>query len=397
KQSLNQGVSQEEIKNTLLNNNWPQEDIDLAFKMVLGSINAPSLSPQSVDSISTKLLSTGELLRNTFHLYKQKFLTLFSIALISSVISIILSLLIVTILQASHLSTFVDWIILFLVSLFIGLIQLISHIALIYALKEDKISIIQAYRNSLANILNVIWISILFSSIVFSLPLVFMMLGFTIKSAFIPLLILSAFLTLIPGLIFIIWFIFSNYVLVIEHIKGIKALMRSREYAKGQVNNIFSREFSVTFLILVPLLIIYFILVLLEIPNAKTIIEFINSILVVPFATAFLYLLYSNIKALKANQVVSEKPKEHTLYLTLAILGMIMMVILPFKVISYLSSELNSMQNKVQESQITSDLSALKVGVQYYYINNNKYPQTLDELFAKYPDRFYSEYIDPIT
>jgi len=403
KASLSQGISKEEIKNVLLSSNWPIEDIELAFKMVLDSTTGPTgptgpIPPQSSVISSNRLLSFGELFRNTFDLYKKKFRTLIGIAVIPELITILAVALIKNNLSSSAVTNFI---IIVALALLTTVLNLLSTITIIYALKEDKISIVQAYRNSLNNILNALWINILFVSIVFSLPLVCVALGFTIKSMFIPFLILGAFLNLIPGLIFVMWFIFSNDVLVVENTKGIKALLRSKEYAKGQINNIFSRLFIAGLLFAAFTFAVSFIMgiivVLLRSALLEHIVNLIMSILYITFPTTFTYLLYLNIKGLKAGQISSENQKEKIIYWILAIIGLIMLLILPFKVIPYMSSKLYSIQNKAQESQITLDLLTLKAGIQYYSINNNKYPQTLDELFNTYPELFSREPIDPIT
>jgi len=400
KDNLNQGKSKEEITNILLSNNWPIEDIETAFKMVLdsttGSIN--SISSQSSAIGSHRLLSFGELFRNTFDLYKKKFLALIGIAAIPELITILA----VTLIKNNPSSSVVtNFIIIVALTLLTIVLNLLSVITIIYVLKDDKISIVQAYQNSLKNILNVLWINVLSLSIISSLPLIFIILGFTLKSLLIPFLILSALLFLVPGLIFLMWFIFSNYVLIVENIKGIKALLRSKEYTKGQINNIFSRLFIAGLLVVLFIFVIAFIMeiivALLKSALLEKIVNLIINILNVTFLTTFTYLLYLNIRDLKGGQIYLENKKEEKLYWVLAIIGLIMLLILPFKVVPYFSSELKSMQDTNQKLMIISEMNALGTGVRYYAEMKGKYPQTLDELFNTYPELFPREPIDPIT
>jgi len=400
KASLSQGISKEEIKNALLSRNWPIEDIELAFKMVADSTTGPmgSIPPQSSAISSNKLLSFGELFRKSIDLYKKKFLTLIGIAAIPELATILLG----TLLQGNpSFSATANLIILFVAWLFIVVLNLLTSITIISALKEDKISIIQAYRNGLANILNAIWVNILFFSIVFGIPSVFIMLGLIVNSMLIPCLILSALLALIPGVIFMMWFIFSNYVLVVENTKGMKALLRSEGYAKGQVNKIFSRLFIVTLIFIILTTAVSLITEIiggpLKIAFLEKIFNWIIATLSITFPLTFTYLLYLNVKELKGGQVSSENQRKEKMYWALAIVGLIMLIILPFKAIPLVLSELNSMQDEMLEMEIMGDMVNLKVAVNYYERMKGKYPNSLDELFAAYPNLFSRKPIDPIT
>lgn len=168
-----------------------------------------------------KLAGAFEILSQALKIYQQRKLTIWGIMIIPSLISFAVSVFVPTTMYNLKEALFsFDWtkiwrfLFMFLI---LGLVILISQIwgqiALIYAIKDEqeKIGTIEAYRRGRTKILPYLWVSILVGIITF--------IGFI--------------LLVIPGIIFFIWFILALYVLIVEDLRGMKALSKSREYVHG--------------------------------------------------------------------------------------------------------------------------------------------------------------------
>ncbi len=404
KQSLNQGVSKEVIKNTLLSNGWPMEDIELAFKMILdaqSSIQGPT--PVVPHVKVNKILSLGELINYTWHLYRQKFSSLLKITALAATLIYLVDVIFSSNLASLHPNP----ILVAIVAIINILIQLLETIALIYAVKNnnDNISVSEAYQYAIKKFLPSIWVSILTFAVVLAIPLSFILIGLSLSaSSIIPWLIMGALTLIFPGIILTLWFIYGIYAVVIDNANSFSALIMSKNYVEGQVNNVFSRTFLADLLVAVAALPFFFILSLLllplailKIPDVSYLRTIIYGLFATPFLIIFNVFLYNNLKELKSDRVLKETPKEKIILSVLAILGMLTMILVPIKVFKYFSSQLQSMQNEVQSYQTISNLNTLKTAVQYYKSDKGKYPKTLDDIAKAYPDLFSSVPIDPIT
>lgn len=87
-----------------------------------------------------------------------------------------------------------------------------------------------------------------------------------------------------------IWFNFATYVLVVENIKGTKALSRSKFFVKGYWWSVFWRSIVLGMLMGIIALVLGFI------PIAGGI---IGEVLLTPFTIVFGFLLYEDLKRLK--------------------------------------------------------------------------------------------------
>ena len=192
-----------------------------------------------------KLYSITKLLENSWEIYKKNFKILcgimsvpFFFILAFALMSIPLgffSLFIKTLSTGSYvwlslLKTSALFILIFFTCLL--LTGAWSQIALLYAIKErkNKASIKESFLKTKDKII---------SSILISFAV-----GFCVAFGFIFL--------FIPGIVFLVWFYFSHYVLVAEDLSGTKALKRSRELTKGKEIDIFVRLiviFIIVFLI----------------------------------------------------------------------------------------------------------------------------------------------------
>jgi len=84
--------------------------------------------------------------------------------------------------------------------------------AFLHAVADDRLAFGEALEKGPALILPLIWVGFLS--------------GFIITG--------GLFLFVIPGIIFMVWFFFAQFILVKEDVRGMKALLKSREYVRGE-------------------------------------------------------------------------------------------------------------------------------------------------------------------
>lgn len=176
-----------------------------------------------------------------------------------------------------------SFIALFIVAVLIAVslfVHLWSWVALLFTIKdrEENIGIKESYRRGWNKIFSYLWVSILS--------------GFITMVGFIFL--------FIPGLIFLIWFSLASYVLVCENKRGWTALMASREYIRGNWRWVFWRF---VFVALVLFLIFYLsdtISNLIGVSNNNSFFSYINYAFLTPIVTIYSFLIYENLRKIKA-------------------------------------------------------------------------------------------------
>lgn len=247
-----------------------------------------SFVPQSFQSAPApqRLMSIGELFSQSWKVYKSRFWTILGIIVIQ-----ILARLIVVIggvfggffgiagLSAALKSPFPDpttiavslSIISIIVLIILSLIYIWGNASLIYAVVNKELTTWAALKRGFKILLPFLWISFLVGVCVMG----------------------GIFLLIIPGIIFGVWFAFSNYVLIAENIRGSKALKRSKFLVRGYGWQIFRRLFVFAGLIYV----VDFI------GNLHDVIGIISGIvylfLLSPLFIIYSYLIYQNLKSLK--------------------------------------------------------------------------------------------------
>jgi hypothetical protein len=127
-------------------------------------------------------------------------------------------------------------------------------------------------------------------------------------------------LFLIPGIIFLVWFIFSQFILVSEGNIGMDAMLRSKEYVKGNWFDVFLRLFVIGLIYMVV--------------NMVPFIGPILSIVFFPFMMIFIYLIYHDLKELKGNSTVYSNSTEQKFKWIL--LGTLGYIVLPLIIIGFL-------------------------------------------------------------
>ena len=112
-------------------------------------------------------------------------------------------------------------------------------------------------------------------------------------------------LLIIPGIIFAVWFIFSNLIVVLEGKRGTEALKASKSLVTGRWGAVFGR-FVLLVLSILAILIVIGIVAALFRGLGFVVSAVFSSFLITPLEAIFLYVLY---KDLKANpQLAEAKP-----------------------------------------------------------------------------------------
>jgi len=136
-------------------------------------------------------------------------------------------------------------------------------------------------------------------------------------------------LLIIPGVIFMVWFFFAQFILVKEDVHGMSALLKSREYVRGEWFNVALR-----------LLLVWAASVLL---GVIPLVGPLLSIAFFPFIMIFHYLVYRDLREMKEDVVFSCGTVDILKWPAVALLGV---VIVPLALVSFLGfSLLGKLQN----------------------------------------------------
>ena len=283
---LQQGVSQEEIRSSLMANGWQEADIAEAFNLISNptSSSQPPAPPQPT---ITALPGAIAILGQAWSLYKQRLGTFLGVMIIPMLVLIGVNVVFVgggllgsTPLSSKFAAGGIGLLIILAIAFFLIvyiILNLWSQTALLYAIKDSQegIGVIEAYRRGWYKILSYFWVNI-FSK--------FIMIG-------------GLLLFVIPGIIFNVWFSLAMFVLIAEDLKGMDALLKSREYVRGKWGSVFWRFFFINALIY-PLVILMGI-ILYFMPYGKDIMYPVIHLIFNPLSTAYGFLVYSHLKALK--------------------------------------------------------------------------------------------------
>jgi hypothetical protein len=190
--------------------------------------------------------------------------------------------------------------IVFVVALIIIIIsQVWQSIALVYAIKDrqKEMGAIEAYQASWKKIIPFCWTGLLATIIIIS----------------------GLFLFIIPGLVFSFWFSLTMYIVMVEDVKGINALLKSREYIRGQTKSLITHWLVVMVLYLI---ITSRLVTLIDADIFTTLFNWLfHSLLII-----YMYLLYENLKTFKGEFDFTPSKGKKIFFIGLAILTMIVII-----------------------------------------------------------------------
>ena len=321
KNQIKLGRSEDIIKSILINNGWNQVDIDEAFKTIIsGALNTPfpqsapkgfqPVFSSSAGQTELPLLSAGDLLKQSWQIYKSRFWTLLGIALFPflGVLGIGLMVLLIIGAQKSNLSVWLTFILFGVAGIFMLLTAILffwSKIALLFAIKDsvELIGVKESFKRAKGKISALLFINILVILIIFG--------GFI--------------LLIIPAIIFGIWFCLANFVFVAEGHNGLNALLRSKEYVSGRWWSVFWRMLAIGSIgILIYLLEIGvgFIPSKLFIDIASIIFGIVNFLFYILF-TIYIFSLYNTLKETRPHLINQPVSAKKGFFVFCAILGVI--------------------------------------------------------------------------
>ncbi len=346
RQSFEKGLDKNRIKNELFRAGWKLAEIEEGFAAV-SSAKAELAPPPPVSSstvvISPAITTVGgsennppplpgpvALIKETLAVFRARFKTFVAIILsiffanivLGAVIGSIVSFAITPLVEKAENAPNASLLILpFLAIPFVLIIALIGaaiqawgQMALIYAAlgSPEKIDFKEAFRRARPKIFAYWWLSFLMGIIVGGGVLLF----------------------IVPGLYFMVWFIFAYFVLAEENLTGMDALLKSREYVKGNILKIIGCGLIFCLFYLGCLLLLALPLALIgTIFRAATTAETAQSInnsitvsVISPLSTIYLYLIYKHLKALKGNFTFQPSARAKKILILTGIFGIVTFV-----------------------------------------------------------------------
>lgn len=374
KQQFQRGLNKENIKKILLEKGWLEKDIEEAHSVVFNPAIQPAVSLPSTTIPS--LPKATAILKEAWALYKQRLKTFLGIMLIPVLVTTVFLAILgggtFFISKSESISGFaliIPLSILFFI--IILLIQIWGQISLIYAVKDshENIGIIESYRRGWRKISSYWWVTILT--------------GLIITGGFL--------LFAVPGIIFSVWFSLAIYILIAEDLKGMNALLKSKEYVKGLWGAVLWRFLFIGLLTIIVFIAAFLILMFLRIPFVDSIINFAISLFLTPLFVAYQYSIYKKLKVLKGEFVFTPTSKSKIGYIVIGILGILIIPIIMFTTVLV---SLNSARDKAMDASRAAETRQIQTALEIYYDNHTKYPFSLEEL---YDELGIAAFTDPKT
>ena len=393
REQLQKGASYKNIKTSLITAGWKEIDVEQAF----ASLNQNPIQPTSQTSPLRRpsLVGVKKLLTDSVDLYKRNLRTFWGIMIVPTAAMILATSLLGIFKRELSSVGFLSFIVIAILSF---VIQAWGYVALLYGIKDSgqNIGIKESFKRGQGKILSYVWV-------------IFLVLFIT-NGGF--------FLFLVPGIVFSVWFSFATFVLVSENLKGMTALLKSREYVKGRWLAIFGRLLPIFFLSVLftfgPALILYF----SGLPFI--VISFILSLILfifMPLFVTYLYFLYGNLRCAKGEFTFSPRTRSKLILIIVGLLGVILgpiiMMVTGFAsglLIGLLVSQKNLNLDKIdlthdrkkelfqpdqssgqrdteklqRDSQRTSHLLKIQHALTRYYDDKGSYPPLLTRLISEY-------------
>lgn len=226
------------------------------------------------------LPSGWQLVTQSWTLYKQKFVLVTGIAAVMGLIIFVINL---GILNATHFTPDSSPDLLNVMKLVTFVLGLFVQGALIQALAfpEQAPTVARAYMSSKGKIGMMLLVGIIVGLIVAVGTIAF----------------------IVPGILFALWFGFSNYVVIVDGLGEMKAMKASRRLVVGRANAVLWRWICGGLTSAVPLILISLIITILPINTElrRIVGTALSFIFVSPWFLIFGYLLFTNLKRIQAS------------------------------------------------------------------------------------------------
>ena len=217
---------------------------------------------------SGNLRSPGELFGEAFEVYKERFGTFFGIIFLS------LLLVVTTVAVVAAIGLALSFVlpgkkqVLVAVGVLIGSIPFFAAVfwgmaAFVFSVTDSTLGIKEAFGKGWRSVWSFMWL--------------YSIMGFIITGGYL--------LFVFPGVIFSVWFAFSQFILARDNVRGMDALLKSREYVRDMWFEVFGR-----------LVAVWVVSILL---GAIPFIGPILSLLFAPFVMVFTFLIYEDLARIK--------------------------------------------------------------------------------------------------
>jgi len=270
--------------------------------------------PAASDKNSSQLPDFFSLAKESWNIYGQKWKTLLLIGLLSYAIVFVSALVFGLVVVVAGLASAVT-------KNFLALVvaAVIGGAALLYFIlffsswlsaatvivlrdKQEKLSLRDAMARAKPFTLSYLWITLITGAVIFF--------GFIFF--------------IIPGIIFTVWLQFARYIIVTGKERGFDALLKSREYARGNFWNIF----MLTFLGAITMFLFSTILEPLNRSNSGTIIYTVVTYLISPLWLIYYYLIFDHLRKIKGDVSITNNASQKNLFTVVAGLGLIVIMAL---------------------------------------------------------------------
>jgi hypothetical protein len=158
----------------------------------------------------------------------------------------------------------------------------------------------------------------------------------------------SFMLLVIPGIILTVWLTFAQVIVVLEGEKGLRAIVKSREYARNYFWPILGRllvmAIVMTIVFMVLMALAGFIASLLGSLGSSAfvlvlaLLGAVINILVLPLGVIYAYLLYGSVKQVKGEVLVDPTKKQGLRYLLVGLAGWVLVVLVSIFFLSLLAT-----------------------------------------------------------
>lgn len=323
-----------------------------------------------------RVTSFGELLKKSFRIFKQgasKFLSMaLLVPLLGMIPLVIVGMLYAMVFIINSSTLLADNSIILILQMIFGLLVFISILVFLYVLCVSTIGMYILLRDFSPDLK----VKEAFKR---ARPYFW---KFIVVNLFVGILVmLWGLLFIIPGIIFLIYYFFAEWVLIFESYEGMSALKRSKELVKGYWWSVFGRFLTFGLIHLVIILVLSIPLIFIkEGSGLEFIWNFTTSMLDIIISIIFViysYLIYKDLAEIKSNspsQVEKKKGGKKII-----IVAMVLIFLVPITTIILVS--LNSARMKSRDAYRVANIKTIQLGLKIYYNEHNgRYPTNLDDL-----------------
>lgn len=315
-EQLAKKVSKDEIKESLLKVGWKKEEVSEA----MGELTVPEHVAPAPLRTGDKLPNIFELIVEAFEILKERIwpilatyflpvgVYLLAFFFLGIIFSIFFGMNLVSMMAKSGGglslpamlpgSLIVFFTVFLAVILFCLFFQIVSSVALIKIISSDeKITVKHAYNFGWKNLFHYWWVMIIVGFVVLGGTLFF----------------------IVPGIIFSVWFIFSQFVFVTEGERGMKALLKSKEYVKGYFGPVVGRML-VWWLLMVGVMMV-FMLLRTYLGSVGSLIQSLASLFVSLLSLPLLFVIFKNLRLVKGEVKPETKSGQKVIFWAFGVFG----------------------------------------------------------------------------